>query len=128
VVAEKHHGSGSGSTAGLAGRLAAARAAAGTRSGAGGLGGSTGLGSGTGATTGTVIDVQGDVVDISDSNGNIVKVTIGPSTVVTRTSAARASSLEIGDTLVVTGPTGAPTAVRATAQGVRAGGGFSPGG
>lgn len=127
VVAEKHHGSGSTSSA-LASRLAALRAGA-TGSAGTGTGSGTGTGAGaTGAaTTGTVIDVQGDVVDISDSSGNIVKVTIGPSTTVTRTAKSSASGLQVGDTVVVTGSSGSggsvnATAVRASAQGVTAGG------
>lgn len=126
VVAEKHHGSGSTSAASLAARFAAARAAAG--GGALDFGSGTG-GPGSGAVTGTVIDVQGDAVDISDSSGNIVKVEVGPSTTVTRTAKVAASGLRIGDTVVVTGQSGAggtvsATAVRATAQGVAPGGGF----
>jgi hypothetical protein len=124
VVAEKHHGSGSASSASLAARFAAARAAA----GGGGLAFGAGAG-GAGAVTGTVIDVQGDTVDISDSSGNIVKVKVGPSTTVTRTAKVGPSGLQIGDTVVVTGQSGAggtvsATAVRATAQGVASGGGF----
>lgn len=118
VVAEKHHGSGTASSA--ASRLAAFAAAARAGGGGGAFGGGAG---GAGFTSGTVIDVQGDVVDISDSSGKIVKVTVGPSTTVTRTAAVKPAGLQIGDTVIVTGPPGAPTAVRATAQGVRAGGG-----
>jgi hypothetical protein len=127
VVAEKHHGTGSTATSSLASRFAAAARAAGGTGGAstGGFAGLGGLGAG-GATAGTVIDVQGNVVDISDSSGNIVKVTVGPSTVVTRTAASSPAGLKVGDTVVVTGSPTAPTAVRATAQGVRSGGGFSP--
>ena len=137
VVAEKHHGSGSTSSA-LASRLAALRAGATGATGTG-TGGTGGFGGGAGAaTTGTVIDVQGNVVDISDSSGNIVKVTIGPSTTVTRTAKSDAAGLQVGDTIVVTGASGSggtvnATAVRATAQGVTAGGfggraGFAGGG
>ena len=127
VVAEKHHGSGSSNLSGLASRFAAARSAAG---GAAGASGFSGLGGAGGAvTTGTVIDVQGNVVDISDSSGNIVKVQVGPSTTVTRTAKTTAGGLQVGDTVVVTGSTGSggtvsATAVRASAQGVIAGGGF----
>lgn len=125
VVAEKHHGSGTTTAAALASRIAAARAAAGT----GGTGFAAGGGGTTaGLTTGTVIDVQGNVIDVSDSSGNIVKVRVGPSTSVTRTAKSTASGLQIGDTVVVTGSSGSggsvsATVVRASAQGVSAGGG-----
>lgn len=134
VVAEKHHGNGS-TTSALASRLAALRAGGTGRTGTGGRGGTGGFagagGSGS-ATTGTVIDVQGNIVDISDSSGNIVKVAIGPSTTVTRTARSNASGIQIGDTVVVSGSAGAggtvnATTVRAVAQGVTAGGGLGGG-
>lgn len=121
VVAEKHHGSGSSASASLASRFAAARAA-----GSGAAGGGTSFaGGGAGATTGTVIDVQGDVIDISDSSGNIVKVMVGPSTSVTRTAKSSVSGVQVGDTLIATGTTGSggivsATSVRASAPGVAA--------
>jgi hypothetical protein len=134
VIAGKHHGSGSVASATAASRFgAAARAAA-----PGGGGGLTfGGGGGANFTTGTVIDVQGSQLDISDSGGNIVKVTVGPSATVTRTAKSSVSGLQIGDTVVITGSAGSggdisATAVRATAPGATAGGtgaGFSgPGG
>lgn len=124
VVAEKHHGSGSNSSlSALASRFAGARAGAGGGAGASGF---SALGGGA-VTTGTVIDVQGDVVDISDASGNIVKVRVGPSTTVTRTVKTAPSGLQVGDTVVVAGAAGSggtvsATAVRASAQGVSAGG------
>jgi hypothetical protein len=133
VVAQKHHSSGSSSgLSALASRFAAARAAAG---GTGTVGGGAGLGglagAGGAATSGTVIDVQGNVLDISDTSGNIVKVTVGPSTRVTRTATTPLSGLKIGDTVIVSG-TGSgssvqATAVRATAAGTTTGGGFAGG-
>lgn len=132
VVAEKHHGSGSSSAASaLASRFGASRAS-GVGAGAAGFGG---FGSGTGTngggtlTTGTVIDVQGNVIDISDASGNIVKVQVGPSTNVTRTAKSTSAGIQIGDTVVVTGSPGSggtvsAGAVRASAQGVSAGGGL----
>lgn len=130
VVAEKHHGSGSSSgNSALASALAGLRA---TRGGTG-TGGGTGLGSGglggagASATRGTVIGVQGNVLEISDTSGNIVKVTVGPSATVTRTASSSLTGLQIGDTVVVTGSAGSTgtvnaTAVRATAKGVATGG------
>ncbi len=131
VVAEKHHGSGSSSTlSALASRFAAARAAAtgGSSTFAGaGLGGAGGA-----LTTGTVIDVRGDVLDISDSSGNIVKITVGPSARVTRNATTPLSGVKIGDTVVVAGSKGSggtvqATAVRASAPGAATGGGFAGG-
>lgn len=130
VVAEKHHGTGSTTlSSALATRIAAARGAGGT----GGTGFSFaggGAGAGGRLTSGTVIDVQGNVVDISDSAGKIVKVQVGPATAVTRTAKSSPAGLQIGDTVVVSGSAGAggtvsATAVRATAQGVTAGSGFA---
>ena len=128
VVAEKHHGSGSNATTTAAGRFgAAARAAAAA------AGGFTLGGAGGNFTTGTLIDVQGNELDISDSSGNIVKVKVGSSTTVTRTAKSSLSGLQIGDTVIVTGSAGSggtvsATAVRATAQGTPAGGGGGGGG
>ncbi|MDE3202714.1 MAG: hypothetical protein KGQ66_00665 [Acidobacteriota bacterium] len=133
VVAEKHHGSGTSSAlSALASRFAAARGGgAGTGGAGGGLGGFGGAGGA--ATAGTVIDVQGDVVDISDSAGNIVKVTVGPATRVTRTATTPVSGLQIGDTVIVSGTTGAggtvqATAVRASAAGSATGAAAGAGG
>jgi hypothetical protein len=132
VVAEKHHGTGSSGSS-LAGELAAlraARAATGTGTGSGrgtaGAGAGSGFPSGFGAsgaaTRGTVIGVQGDVLEISDPSGNIVKVSVPSTAPVTRTAASSLAGLQIGDTVVVIGSTGAngtvsAIAVRATAQG-----------
>lgn len=77
--------------------------------------------------------MQGDVVDISDSSGNLVKVTVGSSAVVTRTESSPVSGLKVGDSVIVTGTTAAggslnATAVRASAPGVTTGSGFGGGG
>ncbi|HWE55652.1 MAG TPA: hypothetical protein VG435_09070 [Acidimicrobiales bacterium] len=139
VVAEKHHGTGSSSAASLLSRFAAARGTAtgaGTLRGTGATGG-TGAGGAGGAaggvTAGTVIDVSGTTLEISDTSGNIVKVTVPSTATVTRTSKSALSGLQIGDTVIVSGATGAggsvtATAVRASAQGVSAGGGGFAGG
>lgn len=130
VVAEKHHGNGSTAASALASRFAALRTGAGAGTGATGAGnglGGGGFGAGGGVTAGTVIDVQGDVLDLSDASGNIIKVTVGPSVPVTRSAKTTLSALQVGDTVVITGSAGDPTAVRASAPGAggfgRAGGG-----
>jgi hypothetical protein len=133
AVAEKHHsGSSSGSNAlsALASRFAAARSTTGT-SGATGFGGrgaaSTGTATGS-ATAGIVTEVQGNTLYVTDASGNLVKVTVSPSATVTRTAKSSLAGLQTGDTVVVQGTTGAggsvtATSVRATGQGVSAGGG-----
>jgi len=133
VVAERHHATSTSSAASaLASRFAALRAGgggfgaggagfAGGFSAAGGTGGSTAGGSAASpAASGTVIDVAGNVVEISNAAGKIVKVDVGPSATVTLTSKSSLAGLKIGDTVVVSGTDGAQgtvdaTAVRATA-------------
>lgn len=119
VVAEKHHGNGTPATAARANRFAAARG-----SGAGAFG-RPARSSGA-ATAGLVIDVSGTTLTISDANGNIVRVTLGPATPITRTANVGPSGLQIGDTVVVTGTTAGSgsvtaTAVMATAAGTKSG-------
>jgi hypothetical protein len=126
VVAEKHHGTGTTAASSLASRFAAARA-----TGAG-SGFTFGGGAAAAAATGTVIDVSGDTIDVTDTNGNLVKVIVGPTATVTRTAASSPSGLQVGDSVIVTGTPAAngtvsATAVRATAQGVAAGTGRAAG-
>jgi hypothetical protein len=140
VVAEKHHGGSSSASAAesaLASRFAALRGAGGAGSGASAFSGAAGRGSAAGATTGLVTEVQGNILYVTenDAAGTLVKVTVGPSTTVTRTAKSSLSGLQQGDTVVVTGTKAAngavsATAIRATGQGVTAGGGlggFVPG-
>jgi hypothetical protein len=134
VVAERHHGSGSNAaTSSLASRFAAARAAAGRvggATGAGGLGfaGTGGFG-GTPATSGTVVGVSGNVLYVSDSAGNLVKVDVGAATTVTRTAQTPLSGLQVGDTVVVSGSSGPGGTVNATSvRAVARTGGPAPGG
>jgi hypothetical protein len=77
-----------------------------------------------------VIGVTGQTPDLSNASGNIVKVQVGPSTTVTRTTKPGIIGLHIGDTVVVAGSSSGgvvhATSVRANAAGVSAGGsGFS---
>lgn len=128
VVAEKHHGSGTSAKSPVASLFGAAARAAGPGGGGFALGGGGGS-----FTSGTVINVQGNELDISDSSGNIVKVRVGPSTTVTRTTKSSLSGLQIGDTVVVTGSAGtggaiSATSVRASSQGTGFGGGAGAGG
>ena len=131
VVAERHHGTGTSSAASaLASRFAALRAGGGFAGAAGGgfagaAGGATGSSTAGGsagapAASGTVIDVAGNVLEISNAAGQIVKIDVGPSAKVTVTSNSSLAGLKIGDTVVVSGTAGPggtvnATAVRATA-------------
>ena len=84
----------------------------------------------TGAATGTVTEIKGSTLYVTNSSGNLVEVTLTPSTTVTRDAKTSDSGLTPGDTVVVQGTTaknGTVTAssVSATAQGVTGGfGGF----
>jgi endonuclease YncB( thermonuclease family) len=148
AIAQKNHGTASAAgPAGLAARLRnAANGATGATgaTGAGGFqlpGGAGGTG-GSGATTGTVSVVDGDTLYVLTASNQLVKVTLNPSTTVTRNANAKAVQLRPGDTVVVQGSTGAggnvkASSVAATAKGVSStaggfgglgGGGFTPGG
>lgn len=146
VVAEKHHGTGvSAATSAFASRIAALRAAGATAGGFGGAttaggGGLGGAGAATGGavvgggaagaaavtssptTSGTVIDVSGDLLEISDAQGRIVKITVGPSATVSIASKATLSGLKIGDTVVVAGSRGTGGTFNATNVTATAGG------
>lgn len=80
-------------------------------------------GSASGATTGTVTVIDGSTLYITNAAGNIVKVTLTPSTTITRDAKAAAADLRPGDTVVIEGVTAkngtvAASSVSATAAGV----------
>jgi hypothetical protein len=130
VLVEKGQSTSSSSagagTAGLASRFAALRgisaggtsgastgaAATGGASAAGGgsFGGSAGAG-GTGAsagvTTGSVAYISGNTLYVTNSEGNTVKVTTSAASTVTKTVKAEVKGIHPGETVVVTGTTGA---------------------
>lgn len=139
AVADHHHnGSSSTNSLGaLASRFAAARAAGGL----GGAGGATATSGGL--TSGIVTEVQGDTLYVTDASGNLIKVQVGSSATVTRTSSTPLSGLQVGDNVVVVGSKGSngtlsATSVRAASGGTgtaggagtqqTGGGGFSGGG
>ena len=98
---------------------------AGTR-GTGATGARSFGGTSTAAATGTVTEVKGTTLYVTNASGNLVEVTLTPSTTVTRNAKTSLSGLAPGDTVVVQGTTaknGTVTAasVAATAQGVTAG-------
>ncbi len=108
------------STTGTTGRAGAAGG------GFGGFGGGFG-GASSAAATGTVSVVDGKTLYILTGAGALVKVTLGTSTTITRSAAAKAVDLRPGDTVVVQGTTAkngdvTATSVSATAPGSTAGG------
>jgi hypothetical protein len=135
AVADHHH-NGSSSTnslSALASRFAAARAGGGLGGAGGGPGGAGGAtASNGGLTSGIVTEVQGDTLYVTDSNGNLIKVQVGSSATVTRTSSTPLSGLQVGDNVVVVGSKGSngtvsATSVRATPAGSGSGAGGAGG-
>ena len=79
------------------------------------------------ATSGTVTDIIGNTLYVTNSSGNLVSVTIGPSTTIDRNAKSTLSALQPGDTVTVQGTksadgTVAAASVSATQAGVTAGG------
>jgi hypothetical protein len=88
-----------------------------------GLGGTGALG---GATTGTVTSVSGSTLYVTNSSGNLVKVTVGTSATVSRNAKSSLGALQVGDTVVVQGSKASngsvtATSVSATGAGVSSG-------
>ena len=120
---QRSQGTSSG-TSSLASALAS-RFGSRTGSGASRFGGSGGASS-TAAAAGTVTEVKGSTLYVTNASGNLVVVTLTPSTTVTRNAKATISGLQPGDTVVVQGSkagngTVTATSVSDTAQGVTAG-------
>jgi Domain of unknown function (DUF5666) len=119
---------GSSSTSSLASTFASRFAATrtGGRSSFPGFGGT----SSSAATTGTVTEITGSTLYVTNASGNLVEVTLTPSTTVTRNAKTTLSGLEPGDTVIVQGTkakngTVSAASVTATAEGVTSGfGGF----
>jgi hypothetical protein len=134
VLVEKGEGSSSpsaGGAASLASRFAALRGGAsstGARSGAtgaaGGFGGSSSSGAGfTRPTAGTVAYLDGSTLYVTNTEGNTVKVTTSAATSVNKTVKASVSGIRPGETVTVTGSSGANGAVSAEAISVGSSGG-----
>ena len=116
---------GAGGTAG-AGGFSRAGGTAGA-SGAAGAGGFAGFGGGAagGATTGTVKLVDGNTIYVTNSSGNIVKITTGSSTTVSIAQSGKVSQIAPGQTVTVRGTTdssGNVTATSVTEGGTTTGG------
>jgi hypothetical protein len=122
---QRSQGSGS-STSSLASAIASRFGASRTSGGGTGRFGGFGGGSSTAAATGTVTEVKGSTLYVTNAAGNLVVVTLTPSTTVTRNAKTTINGLEPGDTVIVQGTkskNGSVTAssVADTAQGVTAG-------
>ena len=95
-------------------------------------GGTTGkAAASTGVTSGTVTDIIGNTVYVTNSSGNLVKVTVSSTTTVDRNAASSVAGLRPGDTVTVQGSTAtngtvSAASISATAKGVTVtgGGGF----
>jgi hypothetical protein len=132
---QKHWGVSSGGTASGSGfgAFAARRAATGGGSTTRGFGGFGGSGGG-GFTTGTVTAIKGDVLYVTDTSGNTVKVVAPSTTRVSRTVTSSVKSIDPGADVVVVGSTqknGEVAATSITLGGAGAGlarGGFGGGG
>jgi len=119
----KHYGSsGSGNLAAAFRGLAAARATAsaspgasgGTRSGfPGGAGGGGGFGGGN-ATIGTIKLIDGSIVYVQNTAGDIVQVATSPGTKVTISETVPVKDLQPGETVIVEGSKNKSGAIAAT--------------
>jgi hypothetical protein len=131
--------SSSGAGAGLAARFAALRGAGASASGTGGasktgaaapaggaLAGGPGGTGGGGATAGQVAYIAGDTLYVTTTEGNTVKVTTSAGSTVTKTVKASVKGIHPGETVLVTGATGANGAINAESirVGASAGGGL----
>jgi hypothetical protein len=109
--------SGNGASA-LASRLRAFAGTAGASGftfGRGGFGGARGAGAaGANALVGTVTLVKGNTLYVTNAAGSLVKVSLGSSTTITKSSTITAAGLLQGDTVVVTGATAKNGAIAAT--------------
>ncbi len=141
AMVQKNSGSSTSSTAAAFASRLKAGGAGGTAGGFGGFSRSGGTGTGTGSgsaagsgsTTGTVKLIDGSTIYVTDSSGNIVKVTTGSSTSVSIASSGTVSQLQPGQTVTVRGATDssgdlAATSVTEGASAAGSGGGFGGGG
>jgi hypothetical protein len=117
---------GSSSTSSLASALASRFGT--TRTGGSGASRFSGFGgsSSKAAATGTVTEVKGSTLYVTNAAGNLVVVTLTPSTTVTRNAKTTITGLEPGDTVIVEGTKASngnvtATSVSDTAEGVTSG-------
>lgn len=117
VVIEKHQLPKTNQTQVSAAASAGARAARGSTTtvaggaagaGGGGAGGGGGGGGGGfgGGLIGQVAAVDGTTLTVTEANGNVAKVTIAPTSAITRTNPATAADIKSGDYVTVQGAAG----------------------
>ncbi len=116
-----------GATSGLASRFAALRAgASGGASGGSGASGAGGFGGGgAGATAGSVAYISGNTLYVTSAEGDTIKVNTSPGTTVTKTVKGSVTGIHPGETVTVTGASGANGAI--TAESIRVGAGAGGG-
>jgi Domain of unknown function (DUF5666) len=123
AAAAARRGTGAGAGAGgFGGFGGTGTGAGGTRTGAGG---GTGTGGGTGgsgtstgpAVIGQIVSITGDTVIVKNLGGKMITVKLSSDTTVTQSSTA--SALKAGQTVTVSGTTGADGTVTATTVGAR---------
>ena len=121
AVVEKDHGSSSAAAAqpqasplGSGRRATGATGASGATGAGAASGGFSGFGGATSAAAGTISVVDGNTLYVLTAAGALVKVTLGPSTTVTRNAKSQPIDLRPGDTVVVQGATGTNGTVTAT--------------
>jgi hypothetical protein len=120
---QRSHGTTSGTSSAAASTFASLFR---DRAGATGGSGATGAGDAGGATTGTVTEVSGTTLYVTNSSGDLGKVTVGPSVTVDRNAASSLGSLQVGDTVVVEGTKASNGSVTATSVSATAAGVTSP--
>ena len=128
VLVEKGQGSSSsstGSAAGLASRFAALRGGAASSSSSAAAPGATSSSNPGFArpTAGTVAYLSGSTLYVTNSEGNTVKVNTSAGTSVTKTVKSTVSGIHPGETVTVTGASGAGGIVSAESISVGSGGG-----
>jgi hypothetical protein len=122
--------SGGSGAAGLASRFAALRDASGAGPASGGASpagsfAAGGSGAGGGATIGQVVYIDGNTLYVTNTEGNTVKVKTSAASTVTKTVKADVKSIRPGETIAITGATGANGTV--DAESIRIGGGAGAG-
>jgi hypothetical protein len=130
ITLEKDEGSSSSGFAGLASAFRSARGGAGSGGSATSSLRSLFSGASSNEAIGTVTDVIGKTLYVTSTSGSLVKVTLAPSTVITRNTKSSLANLKVGDSVVVSGVksgNGQLTAssISATAAGVSRGGGLA---
>ncbi len=128
VLANREWGSKSASSSSAAGRNAAGFLSRlrGT-SGSGGSASGAGALAGAGVTAGQIAYVKGSTIFVTDTSGNIVKVTLPAGLPITKSVATTAEALRPGQTVVVRGRQGSDGSVQATSVSIGGGLGFAGG-